>query len=309
MKTKIAIGLLAVAATLCAALMTLMPLPGSLGHAAAATYQRVDNWAQLPQGMTRWSEATGVAIDAHGTIYVHHRHYAMPIMAFDGNGRFLRSWGQGMFTSAHVVRTDPSGNIWVTDLGAHQVFKLSAEGQVLMTLGKKGVAGDNESQDAFNRPADVVIATDGSIFIADGERGGNTRVVQYSQEGKFVKYWGGKGTDPGKFDLPHSIAMDSRGRIYVADRGNNRIQLFDQDGTYRDQWTNVGTPWGLFITSDDMLYVVDGVNCLRIASTRDGSIVDRIEGLFNPHAVAVDNKGAIYIAEWDGMNVKKFVKR
>jgi peptidylamidoglycolate lyase len=297
------------AAAIFATLMTMMTLHGSLGHAADATYQLVENWAQLPQGMKRWSEATGVAIDAHGTIYVHHRHYAMPIMAFDGNGRFLRAWGQGMFTSAHFLRTDPSGNIWVTDVGSHQIFKLSAEGQILMTLGQKGIRGDNESTDAFNKPADVVIATDGSIFIADGESGGNTRVVQYSKEGKFVKYWGGKGTEPGKFDLPHSIAMDSKGRIYVADRMNYRIQIFDQDGQYLDQWTHFGTPWGLFITSDDMLYVVDGSNRLFIANTRDGRIVDRIEGLFNPHAVAVDKQGAIYIAEWDGSNVKKFVKR
>jgi len=296
------------AAAICAALMTLLPLPGSLGHAADSQYQLVENWAQLPQGVKRWSEATSVAIDAHGTIYVHHRHYAMPIIAFDGNGRFLRAWDRGMFTSPHSLRTDPQGNIWVTDLGSHQVFKVSAEGTILMTLGQKGIRGDKESTDAFSGPADVVIANDGSIFIADGE-GTSHRVVQYSQEGKFVKYWGGKGTDPGQFNDPHSIAMDSTGRLYVADRRNFRIQIFDQDGTYRDQWTNFGTPWGLFITKDDMLYVIDGRNSLFVANTSDGRIVDRIEGLTNPHAVAVDKTGAIYIAEWDGTNVKKFVKK
>jgi DNA-binding beta-propeller fold protein YncE len=265
----------------------------------------VENWAQLPQGI-KWSSATGVAIDAHGTIYVHHR--PMPIMAFDGNGRFLRAWGQGMFLSPHFLRTDPHGNIWVTDRGAHQIFKLSAEGQILMTLGQKGVRGDNASQDAFNQPADLVIVPDGSIFIADGESL-NTRVVKYSPEGKFVKYWGGRGTEPGKFDVPHSIAMDSTGRIYVADRGNHRIQRFDQDGSYLDQWTHFGKPSGLFITTDDTLYVVDESNHLFIAHTSDGRIVDRIEGLNNPHAVAVDKQGAIYIAEVDGNTVKKFVKR
>ena len=293
------------AAALCAALMTLMPLPGALGYAAAATYEQVENWAQLPQGI-KWSSATGVAIDAHGTIYVHHR--PMPIMAFDGKGRFLRAWGQGMFLSPHFLRTDPHGNIWVTDRGLHQIFKVSAKGTILMTLGQKGIRGDNASQDAFNQPADVVIAPDGSIFIADGESL-NTRVVQYSQEGKFVKYWGGRGTEPGKFDAPHSIAMDSTGRIYVADRGNHRIQIFAQDGQYLDQWTHFGTPWGLFITSDDMLYVVDGSNRLFIANTSDGRIVDRIEGLNNPHLVTVDKQGAIYIAEIDGHTVKKFVKK
>ena len=294
-------------AAIFAVLLTMLPLQGSLGHAAAATYHLVENWAQLPPGV-KWSRPLGVDIDAHGTIYVSHQHYAMPIMAFDGNGGFLRSWGQRMFALSDSLRTDPTGNIWVTDRGLHQIFKFSGEGQLLMTLGQKGVRGDNESQDAFNEPSDLVIANDGSIFIAEGESTSH-RVVKYSQDGKFVKYWGGRGTEPGKFDVPHSIAIDSTGRIYVADRGNNRIQLFGQDGQYLDQWTHFGTPNGLFITRDDMLYVVDGRNSLRIANTRDGSIVDRIEGLTYPHAVTVDKQGAIYIAEIDGNNVKKFVKK
>jgi len=295
------------AAAIFVVLMTLMPLPGALGHAAAATYQLVENWAQLPPG-TKWTQAISVDIDAHGTVYVFHRAREMPIRAFDGNGRFLRAWGQGLFTMPHFLRTDPHGNIWATDVGAHQIFKFSAEGKLLMTLGKKGINGDNESRDALNGPADVVIAPDGSIFIADGQSS-NTRVVKYSKDGTFVKYWGGKGTDPGKFDVPHSIAMDSTGRVYVADRRNKRIQIFDQDGQYLDQWTHFGKPSGLFITKDDMLYVVDELTCLRIAHTSDGSIVDRLEGLTNPTAVAVDKQGAIYIAEIDGNIVKKFVKK
>jgi len=295
------------AAALFAALMTLMPLPGTLGHAAAATYQLVENWAQLPPG-TKWSQAMSIAIDSHGTVYLFHRDDAMPIRAFDGNGRFLRAWGEGMFTLPHVLRTDPHDHIWATDRGAHQIFKFSSDGKLLMTLGQKGITGDNESKDALNGPADVVIAPDGSIFIADGEST-NTRVVKYSPEGKFVKYWGGRGTDPGKFGLPHNIAMDSKGRIYVADRRNHRIQIFDQDGTYLDQWTHFGTPSGLFITRDDLLYVVDELTCLRIANTSDGRIVDRIDGLTNPNSVAVDKQGAIYITEMFGTNVKKFIKK
>lgn len=127
------------AAALCTALLTLLPLPGSLGHAAAATYHLVERWAQLPPG-TRWTKAISVDIDAHGTVYVFHRG-EMPIRAFDGNGRFLRAWGQGMFTMPHFLRTDPHGNIWATDVGAHQVFKFSAEGTLLMTVGTKGIHG------------------------------------------------------------------------------------------------------------------------------------------------------------------------
>ena len=249
-----------------------------------------------------------IAIDSHGTVYLFHRDDAMPIRAFDGKGRFLRSWGEGLFTVPHVLRTDPHDNIWAADRGAHQVFKFSAEGKLLMTLGRKDVRGDNDARDAFNGPADVVIAPDGSIFIADGESG-NTRVVKYSPEGKFVTSWGGRGSDPGKFAEPHSLAMDSTGRIYVADRGSHRIQIFDQDGKYLDQWSNFDSPWSLFITGDDLPYVVDGSSSLRITNTRHGGMVDRIDGLPNPHRVAVDQQGAIYIAEIDGNTVKKFVKK
>ena len=136
-------------------------------------------------------------------------------------------------------------------------------------------------------------------------------MVKFSKNGKFIKWWGGKGTEPGQFDQPHSIAVDSKDRVYVADRSNNRIQIFDSDGKFLDQWTNFGTPWGLFITKNDMLYVVDGTanNCLLIATTKDGKVIDRIEGLSNPTAVAVDSKGAIYVGEVNGTNVKKFVKK
>jgi DNA-binding beta-propeller fold protein YncE len=269
----------------------------------------VEPWAHFPPGVTKWASATGVDVDSHGNVYVFHRNEAMPIMAFDNQGRFLRAWGQGMFTTTHFLRVDRDGNVWVTDRGAMQAFKFDNKGKLLLTLGKKGVLGDNSSQDTFNGMADLAVAKNGDIFIADGE-GPNTRVVKFSKDGKFIKWWGGKGTGPGQFDMPHSIAIDSKGRVYVADRSNNRIQIFDQDGTFIDQWKNFGTPWGLFVTKDDMLYVVDGTenNCLLIASTKDGKVVDRINGLSNATAVAVDSKGAIYIGEVNGTNVKKYLK-
>ncbi len=278
-------------------------------QSAGGTYQTVENWAQFPEGVTKWGGATGVDIDKKGNIYVFHRNESMPIMAFDRNGKFLRAWGQGMFKTTHFLRTDRDGNVWVTDRGDHQVFKFSPEGKLLMTLGRKGVVGDNDSRDAFNGVADLVIARNGDIFIADGEST-NTRIVKYSKDGKFVSWWGGLGKAPGQFDEPHSIAIDSRGRLYVGDRRNKRVQVFDQTGKFLNEWTNLGTPWGVFV-KDDRLYVVDGTeaNVLLIASTKDGKVLERVEGLRNATAVTVDSKGAIYIGEVNGTNVRKLVRK
>ena len=278
---------------------------------AGSSYQWVDNWAKFPAGVMAWSAATGVDIDPrNGNIYVFHRNEAMPIMAFDKNGNFLRAWGQGLFKTTHFLRTDREGNVWVTDRGDHQVFKFSPEGTLLLTLGRKGVVGENESRDAFNGVADLVIAKNGDIFIADGEST-NTRVVKYSKDGKFVTWWGGKGTEPGKFDEPHSIAIDSDGRLYVGDRRNKRVQVFDQKGKFLKQWNHLLTPWGVFVKGD-RLYVVDGTpegNALLIVNTKDGKIIERIDGLRNATAVTVDKDDAIYIGEVNGTNVRKLVRR
>lgn len=292
------------------AFVILAALAGSAGaQTAGSNYEVVENWVAFPPGVTAWSAATGVDIDSKGNIYVFHRNESMPIMAFDKNGRFLRAWGQGMFKTTHFLRTDRDGNVWVTDRGDHQVFKFSPEGKLLMTLGKKGVVGENESTDAFNGVADLVIARNGDIFIADGEST-NTRIVKYSKDGKFVSWWGGKGTEPGKFDEPHSIAIDSGGRLYVGDRRNKRVQVFDQKGKFITQWTHLSTPWGVFVKGD-RLYVVDGTeaNCLLIVSTKDGRILDRVDGLKNATAVTVDANDAIYIGEVNGANVRKLVKK
>jgi DNA-binding beta-propeller fold protein YncE len=303
------------------ALKTLLAVIGILGLGAAAVfhparlraaegrYQLVDNWAQFPPGVAKWGMATGVDVDAHDNVYVLHRNESMPIMAFDRQGKFLRAWGQGMFKTTHFLRVDGSGNVWVTDRGDMIAVKFNSDGKLLMTLGKKGVTGDNTSEDAFNGMADLAVAKGGDIFIADSE-GPNTRIVKFSETGKFIKWWGGKGADAGQFNMPHSIAIDSKGRLYVADRSNNRIQIFDQNGKFLSQWTNFGTPWGVFVKGD-LIYVVDGTanNCLLIAGTEDGKVLEKIEGLSNPTAVAVDSHDTIYVAEVNGANVKKFVKK
>ncbi len=273
------------------------------GSAADSHYHLVENW-----GQSKWAAVTGVDVDAQDNVYVFQRSESKPIEVFDRDGKLLRSWGDGMFKTPHFLRVDPAGHVWVTDRGHQQAFEFDASGKLLMTLGTKDMTGDNTSQNAFNGTADVAVAKDGEIFLADGE-GPNTRIVKFSPDGKFVSWWGGKGTGPGEFNVPHSIAIGDDGRIYVADRSNNRIQIFDTSGKFLAQWTNFGTPWGVFVKGG-LIYCVDGTdnNVLLIADTKDGKILDRIEGLHNPTAVTVDSTGAIYVGEVNGASVKKFVR-
>jgi DNA-binding beta-propeller fold protein YncE len=200
-----------------------------------------------------------------------------------------------------------------------------------MTLGKKGITGDNASEDTFNGMADLAISKHGDIFVADGE-GPNSRVVKFSKEGKFIKWWGGKGTDPGQFDVPHSIALDAKGHVYVADRSNNRIQIFDQDGHFIAEWKQFGRPSGIYIDKNDVLYVADsesregepgyGYNpgCrrgIRIGSAKDGSVKYFVPDPVpyppaadstGPEGVTADPAGTFYGAEFT-MDVKKYVRK
>jgi peptidylamidoglycolate lyase len=280
-------------------------------HAADVTYQLVEGGPQLPAGMT-WGEVSAVSVDSRGNSYVFQRSEP-PILVFDAHGKFQRSFGDKMFVSPHGLRVDREGFVWVTDRGGDQIFKFSADGKLLMTLGKKGVAGDNNSQDAFNGPADVVVAANGDAFVADGEST-NTRVVKLSRNGKFIKAWGTKGTGPGEFQVPHNIVIDSQGRLYVADRTNKRVQVFDQDGKFLSQMTQVGAPYGMAMGTDDVLYVVDGAGAetdgkLTIVDTRNSKILGTIQGLNNPHWVALGPSGAILVAEVRGHRVKRFLKK
>ena len=285
--------------------------PHTAASPAPATYRQIDTWAQLPAG-TKWGAMTAVDIDAQGSVYALQREPGQ-VMVFDANGKLLRSWGDGLFTQAHGLRVDRQGNVWVTDRGSHQVLKFTPDGKLLLALGKKGVAGDNTSVDALNGPSDLVFAPNGEIYVSDGEST-NARVVKYSRDGKFLKFWGTKGAGPGELNVPHSIAMDAQGRLYVANRSNKRIEVFDQEGRFLDQITSAGTPYGLFMTSDDVLYVVDGTQgnpdeFLTIVDTKTRAILGEIHGLTGPHMVSVNASGDIYVAEVRGLSVKKFVRK
>jgi len=225
-----------------------------------------------------------------------------------------------MFIFPHGATVDREGNLWVTDARGengkgHQVFKFSPEGQVLLTLGKAGVSGSGP--DLFDQPTDVVVSpTTGDVFVTDSHRNGkNNRVVRFAKDGRFLKEWGKKGSGTGEISEPHTIAMDSRGRLFVGDRENNRIQIFDQDGRYIEQWHQFGRPSGIFITADDTLYVTDSESGpdtgahelpgikkgIRIGSARDGKVIAFIEDMESTagdhsgaEGVGVDRQGNVY---------------
>src|SRR5260370_712420 len=259
-------------------------------------YRAVENWATLPAGI-EWKQVISVDLDAHGNIWVFHRSEPN-ILEFDPSGKLLKSFGTG-FKQAHGLAIDRDGSIWVTDQMGQQVFKFSPEGKILMTLGKAGVAG--AGPDAFNGPCDVAIAANGDIFVADGHGGDtNARVVKFSKDGKFIKAWGKKGSGPGEFDTLHSLAFDSKGRLFVADRGNSRIQIFDQDGKFIDQWKQFGRPSGIFIAKDDVIYVADSESNAKqnpgfkrgiyIGSAKDGKVTAMIP-FVEPDPNANNNAG------------------
>ncbi|HVZ64108.1 MAG TPA: peptidyl-alpha-hydroxyglycine alpha-amidating lyase family protein [Opitutaceae bacterium] len=281
-----------------------------LGAADTSAYRQVENWPQMPANASG-AMMTAVDVDSRGTVYVFQRGAPARVMAFDPSGKLLRTWGEGTYPSAHGLRVDAQDNVWVTDRGWHQVLKYSPEGKLLLTLGKKGVAGDNNSTDALNGPSDVAFGPKGEIFVSDGESS-NTRVVKFSADGKFIKFWGTKGSGPGQLNTPHSIVIDSKGRLYVANRGNKRVEIYDQDGGYLGVITNAGTPYGLFMAKDDILYSVDGTegkDDLTIIDTKTQKVIDHFGGLTGPHMLSVDKNGAIYVAETKGNAVKKFVKK
>lgn len=276
---------------------------------AARVYEEVVGWAQLPSG-TSWQQMSGVDIDSKGRVYALQRTPSR-VMIFDPKGRFLGSWGDGMFPKAHALRIDRQGNVWITDRELHQVLKFTRDGKLLMELGTKGVPGDNDSLVGLNGPADVAFGPNGDIFVADGEST-NTRIIKYSKNGKLLKMWGTKGSGPGQLEIPHSIVMDSRGRLYVANRGNKRIEIFDQEGEFLGQITNAATPYGLFVTRDDTIYVADGTagsEGLTVLNTRNGKILSHISGITGAHMITVDRNGAIYVAEVRGNAVQKFVRK
>jgi DNA-binding beta-propeller fold protein YncE len=207
----------------------------------------------MPAGW-KFGRVSAVTVDKQGEVYVYHRGpKADPIVVFDAKGKFLRSWGKGMVGNAHGIRCDRDGNIWTVDNGNHQVMKFTRDGKLLLTLGTKGEKGEDDKH--FFRPTDIAFSPDQKFFyVSDGY--GNARVVKFTWDGKYVKAWGRHGTRPGEFNTVHSIAIDSEGTVFVSDRENNRIQIFDADGNFQRQFTHLGATQNIFITQKDEMWVI-----------------------------------------------------
>jgi DNA-binding beta-propeller fold protein YncE len=268
-------------------------------------YEAVLDFFQLPPG-EHFVEPAGVAVNSKGHIYVFHRG-KHPLMEFDSAGKFVRSIADDLFVTAHTLRVDAEDNIWTTDVGAHVVLKLSPEGRVLLALGRMRMPGDDVLH--FNQPTDVAFDRDGNLYVTDGE--GNSRVLKFDKYGNVLLGWGMKGSGPGQFDLPHSIAIDGD-LVYVGDRENARIQVFDRDGRFLREW-KLGHPFGLCIARDHSIYMCDAIAGHILKIDREGKIVGVIAGPepgkgrhFDPHQIALDKENSIFAAEVMPWRVQKF---
>jgi sugar lactone lactonase YvrE len=289
-------------------------------EAPALDYIAVADPLPVPAGINMGASSS-VAFDAKGHLFVLSRG-AQAITEFDENGKFIRAFGEGLFTRSHGLRIDKDGNIWTTDVGAHTVMKLSPKGEVLLTLGTKGKAGEwNEAAGTrlFNEPNDIVFAPNGDFFVSQGHSPGpgkgDPRVLKFDKNGNFIKTWGGKGTEPGKFDVAHGMAMDAKGLLWVTDRENQRIQIFDQDGKYIREVKYAGLPAALDI-GKQYIYMVNGFTGQVLRLDLDGKVLavtgkagNGVGEFGEAHFIAVSPKGEIYVADSVNRAVQKFVKK
>lgn len=295
-----------------AALSTIVTAQNMLPSGPALPHRVVKDWAKLPEGWN-FGETSGVAVDKDDNVWVFNRG-PHPVVQFDKNGNMLQAWKEVPVVSAHGMKVDPSGNIWAIDVKGHTLFQFNTAGKIQMVIGNAGrqPAANNDTRDAFNEPTAVSFLPDGSFFVSDGYK--NSRVMKFDKEGVYEYQWGKKGTGDGEFDLVHDVALDNKGRVYVADRLNERVQIFDQRGKYLGKWTGLGSPWGLaFSAKENSFYMCDGKNNRIIRVNLDGQVTGALSGygkvqgrLDFPHHMAIDSEGSIYVAEIRNWRVQKF---
>lgn len=298
-------------AELVAKLKTGPPLP----------YHVSGSWPQVPKGYN-FGEVSGVDIDKQGNVWVFNRGH-WPVFEFNRDGKMLQAWSEDTFPvkSAHGLRVAPDGSIWCIDVEGHVVFHLSAEGRVLMVLGnRQGNPGNNDAQDAFNRPTNIAFRQNGNFYVSDGYV--NSRVIEFNPIGEYVRHWGTKGTGDGQFNLVHDVVIDSKGRVYVADRTNERVQIFDDTGKFLGKWTNIGSPWGLaYAAKEEAIYMCDGrynrIIKLGINSTLETQVLGVLSSwgkapgkLDFAHSIAFDPAdNSLYTAEIKNWRVQKWVRQ
>jgi DNA-binding beta-propeller fold protein YncE len=306
--------------------------PPKYPHVTLATWYQVDpSWPQKPS-QCNWSDMPGIAVDDHDQIYVYTR-AVPPVQVYDSSGKFVRGWGEDAVKKAHHIKFDSKGMVWISDIGNHTVMQFTPEGKLLKTLGTRGVAGNDNAH--FDQPTDMAITPDGQVFVSDGY--GNSRVVHFDRDGRYVKSWGKLGTAPGEFSIPHAIALDSKGRIYVADRNNVRVQVFEQSGKFVEEWRDIIVPWGFWVSKEDDIWVCGStpmpwrkedttLGCppkdqvfmkfntagrvLQVWTVPKGNDGQEKPGELNwVHCVALDSQGNIYAGDIIGKRAQKFVRQ
>jgi DNA-binding beta-propeller fold protein YncE len=301
----------------------------------AIGYEVDPSWPQRPASVAPWAAIPGVAVDADDCVWLFNRGED-PVQVYTAEGKFVRTWGRGLIGVAHYLKIDSAGQIWITDLRRHVVQKYTPEGELLQTIGTLDQPGCDEHH--FDKPTDMAIAPGGDIFITDGY--GNNRVVRCDPNGRFINAWGKPGSAPGEFNLPHGIAIDRQGRVFVADRSNARVQVFDSSGKFLDEWTSLLVPWGFCATKEDELWVCGSspmqwptdpacklpLGCppkdqVFMRFTTDGrlrqlwTVPKATDGQERPgecnwvHGIAFDSRGDFYVGDIIGKRAQKFVRK
>ena len=329
---------------LSSAALAQLEMPNNIPNPYTTVNPGEQDWVNLPNDRS-WGATSTVYYAGNGNIWAAERCGANgncldtpdvdPVFLIDPEGNVVKSFGAGMIVWPHGIHVDPDGNVWIADARGdeergkgHQVHKFSPDGELLMSLGQAGLAGKGDY--IYDQPNDVLVAPNGDIFVADGHSAnGNNRIVKYNSAGEYLMEWGSTGSEDGQIRVPHALAMDSQGRLFVADRANSRLQIFEQDGTHVDTWTQFGRPSGLYIDANDVLYSADSESNtgarrnpgwyrgIRIGSAIDGFVTGFIpdpnsgnaRGTSVAEGVTADEDGNVYGAEVAQRRLRKYSSR
>lgn len=293
------------------------PDPAQMEHAPDLGYRPAEHGLSIPDTV-KMGPPSSVTFDSHGHLWVFNRGPA-PLMEFDANGRLLRAFGEGMYGRPHGLHIDAEDNIWTTDVRQHTVTKMNAKGEVLMVLGTRDQPGNwNEATGIrlLNEPNALTIGPNGDIFVVQGHGKGDPRVLRFDRTGKLLKSWGELGTGRGQFDLPHAIVIDAKNQVYVADRQNRRVQVFDLDGNYLEEWKFAGLPCGFFLANDGQLYLTSGFSGEILRLDANGKAVGatgqpgKALGEFGEaHYMTIAPNGDIFVADTVKPALHKFVRK